>query len=67
MLLPLLDWGAAEHKVVDMLALEVGIDRQKTRGRSVEEALEVGSLNIEAHYVRMEQPRLLVESIESRA
>jgi hypothetical protein len=67
MLLPLLDLEAAEHKVADMLALEAGIGRQKSRGRPVEEALELDSLNIEAHYVHTEQKRLLVESIENRA
>jgi hypothetical protein len=37
-----------------MIALEAGIGTQKNRDRTAEEALGVGSLNIEAHYVRME-------------
>lgn len=67
MLLPPFDWEAAEHKAADMLALVAGIGRQKNLGRPVEEALGVGSWHIEVHYARMEQKRLLVESIENRA
>lgn len=67
MLLLLLDWEAAEHKVADMLVSKAGIGREKNRDQTAEEALGVGNWNIEAHCARIEQKRLQVESIENRA